>query len=55
MFLWYEDILVGEIITNQTLTVDEALKRLEFDEEKFIAEYEFDDVDYNEFFLTFTA
>ncbi|MFD1176853.1 hypothetical protein ACFQ3W_11155 [Paenibacillus puldeungensis] len=49
MKVFYEDILVGEVITNRSMTVDEALELIGFDEEKFIADNGFDDIDYNEF------
>ena len=47
--LFYEEILVGEITTNKSLTVQEALEQIEFDEQKFITEQGFDDIDYNDF------
>jgi len=31
------------------MTIDEALKLIEFDEQKFIKENGFDDIDYNDF------
>ncbi|MBU8855294.1 hypothetical protein [Bacillus safensis] len=49
MKIYYEDLLVGEVLTNQYLTIDQALELIEFDEEKFISEHGFDDIDYNEF------
>ncbi|GAA0395824.1 hypothetical protein [Paenibacillus motobuensis] len=51
MKIYYEDILVGEVLTNRSLTVGEALELVGFDEEKFIAENGFDDIDYNDFKL----
>jgi len=51
--IMYEDVLVGEVLTNRSLTVDEALKLIGFDEEKFIAEQGWDDIDYNEFKLVY--
>jgi excisionase family DNA binding protein len=47
--LFYEDILVGEIMTNNSLSVDEALNLLDFNEQKFIEDNGFDDIDYNDF------
>ena len=47
--LYYEKILVGEITTNKSLTVDEVLERIEFDEQEFITKHGFDDIDYNDF------
>lgn len=45
----YGDVAVGEIVTNQSLTVDEALKLIEFNEQAFLAEQGWDDLDYNDF------
>jgi len=49
----YEDILVGEILTDRSLSVDEALELIGFDEEKFVSEHGFDDIDYNDFELVY--
>ncbi|MED4492991.1 hypothetical protein [Heyndrickxia coagulans] len=49
--VFYEDILVGEVLTNRSLTVEEALEAIGFDEAKFIEEQGFDDIDYNDFRL----
>lgn len=49
--VYYEDILVGEVLTNQSLTVDKALELIGFDEAKFIEENGFDNIDYNDFRL----
>lgn len=49
----YEDIMVGEILTNQSLTVDQALELIGFNEQKFIEENSFDDIDYNDFKLVY--
>ena len=51
--LYYEEILVGEITTNKTLTIDEVLESIGFDEEKFISKQGFDDIDYNDFELKY--
>jgi len=51
--LFYEEILVGEITTNKSLTVNEALESIGFDEQKFITEQAFDDIDYNDFKLIY--
>ena len=40
--VFYEDILVGEVLTNRSLTVEEALDAIGFDEEKFIEEQGFE-------------
>jgi len=51
MTVFYEEILVGEVMTNKSMTVDEALEMIGFDEEKFLQENGFDDIDYNDFKL----
>lgn len=51
--VFYEDILVGEVLTNRSLTVEEALEVIGFDEEKFIEEQGFDDIDPNDFRLEY--
>lgn len=51
MKVYYEDILVGEVVTNKSLTVNEALELIDFNEEEFIKEQGFDDIDYNDFEL----
>lgn len=51
--IYYDDILVGEVLTNQSLTVEEALELIEFDEQEFIKEQSFDDIDYNDFRLVY--
>jgi len=51
--VFYEDILVGEILTNRSLTVDEALELIEFDEQQFISDNGFDDIDYDDFSLEY--
>lgn len=49
----YENILVGEVYTNRSLSVDEALELIGFDENKFISEQGFEDIDFNEFRLVY--
>lgn len=49
----YENILVGEVYTNRSLSVDEALDLIGFDEAKFIEENGFDEIDYNDFKLVY--
>lgn len=51
--IMYEDVLVGEIMTNRSLTVDEALEVIGFDEKKFLDEQGWDGIDYNEFKLVY--
>ena len=51
--IYYEDILVGEILTNRSLTVDEALDLIGFDEQQFINDNGFDNIDYNDFRLEY--
>lgn len=53
MKVYYEDVLVGEIITNRSMTVKEALELIDFNEEEFVAEQGFDDIDYNDFRLEY--
>lgn len=53
MKVYYEDILVGEITTNQSLTVEEALESINFDEQKFLDQHGFDNIDYNDFKLEY--
>lgn len=53
MKIMYEGILVGEITTNQSLTVEEALDLIEFDEQEFLNEQGFDAIDYNDFELVY--
>lgn len=53
MKIYYEDILVDEVVTNRSMTVDEALELIDFDEQKFIADNGFDDIDYNDFKLEY--
>jgi len=53
MKVFYEEILVGEVMTNKSITVDEALEMIGFDEEKFLQENGFDAVDYNDFKLVY--
>ncbi len=51
--LFYEDLLVAEIVTNRTLSVDEVIDQIEFNEQEFIEQNGFDDIDYNEFRLEY--
>ena len=51
--VFYEEILVGEVVTNKSMTVEEALEAIEFNEEKFVEENGFDDIDYNDFKLVY--
>lgn len=51
--LYYEDILVEDIVTNRSMSVDEVLEIIDFDEEKFISDNGFDDIDYNDFRLEY--
>lgn len=48
-----EDIYVGEVVTNQFMSVDRALDLLSFDEEDFCKEHGFDNIDINEFRLEY--
>ncbi|MCR8641517.1 hypothetical protein NV379_02500 [Paenibacillus sp. N1-5-1-14] len=49
MKMYYEDILVGEVLTNRSMTTDEALELIGFDEEKFISDNGYDNIDHNDF------
>lgn len=51
--VFYEDVLVGEVTTNRSLTVEEALDLIGFDEQEFLDEQGWDDIDYNEFRLVY--
>ena len=53
MKIMYEEILVGEVMTNKSITVEEALKMISFGEEEFLKETGFDDIDYNDFKLVY--
>lgn len=53
MKIYYEDILVGEVLTNRSLHVDEALNLIGFNEQEFIEQQGFDDIDYNNFRLVY--
>lgn len=46
MKLYYDTILLGEIMTNPNMTVDEALNCLDIDMDKFAYEQGWDDWDY---------
>lgn len=48
MKLYYDTILLGEIMTNSNMTVDEALNCLDIDMDKFAYEHGWDDWDYEE-------
>lgn len=51
--VFYGDILVGEILTNQSMTVEQALELIDFNEQEFIEANGFDDIDYNDFRLVY--
>jgi len=53
MKIMYEEILVGEVMTNRSMNVDEVLEMIGFDEDKFLQENGFDGVDYNDFKLVY--
>ena len=53
MKIMYEEILVGEVMTNKSMNVVEALELVGFDEDKFLQENGFDAVDYNDFKLVY--
>lgn len=49
MKIYYGNILVGELINNRSITIDEALELIGFDEKAFKQSHNFDEIDYNEF------
>ena len=57
--LYYDDagveIFVGEVLTNEALTVDEMLNLVSFDESSFKRENGFDEIDYNEFYVRYVG
>ena len=48
MKLFYGDLLLGEVITNHSMTVDEALEVLGIDMDKVAQENGWDDWDFEE-------
>lgn len=48
MKLYYDTILLGEIMTNHSMTVDEALDCLGIDMDEYALEKGWDDWDYEE-------
>lgn len=55
MKIYYENILVGEVITNRSLTINEALELIDFNESDFIAANGFDDIDYGDFRMDYSV
>jgi len=53
MKIMYEGVKVGEVLTNRSLTVDEALKLIDFNEREFLESQGWDDIDYNVFELVY--
>lgn len=53
MKIFYGNILVGEILTNQSMTVEQALGLIGFNEQEFIEANGFDDIDINDFELVY--
>ena len=57
MKVYYYDgidrILIGTIITNRSLTIEEALDILDFDEYEFCLKYDLVGVDYDDFILVY--
>jgi hypothetical protein len=51
--IYYEDILVGASITNRSVSVDEFLMIIGFDEEDFCQRHNLDGLDYNEFKMVY--
>lgn len=48
MRLYYENILLGEVLTNHSMTVDEAIEFIGIDMDKFAEEQGWDDWDWEE-------
>lgn len=46
---YYNDILVGELITNQSIDIDYFLEMVEFNENEFMNKHNLNDIDYNNF------
>lgn len=57
--LYYDDggveIFVGELLTNQALTIDEMLDLVSFDESSFKGAHRLDEIDYNEFYVRYVG
>lgn len=49
--VFYEDILIGEVVTVRSLTLEQALDKVAFDQEKFIEAHGFEAIDYDDFRL----
>lgn len=45
MKLYYEDILLGEVLTNHSMTVDDALEFVGIDMDEYAGEHGWDDWD----------
>lgn len=54
MKVYYGDILIGEVITNRSMTINEALEMVGFNEEQFLSEHGFDDIDHNDFRMDYS-
>ncbi len=46
---YYSNILVGTLITNQSIDIDYFLKMIDFNENDFLIKHNLDDIDYNNF------
>lgn len=55
MKIYYEDVLVGEVVTNKSMTVGDSLDLIGFDEEQFLSEQGWDAIDYNDFSLDYSG
>lgn len=49
MKIYYEDIFISDFHSNRSMTIENMLKQIEFDEQAFKKEYGFDEIDYNQF------
>lgn len=60
MYILYYDaggveIFVGEVLTNQSLTIDEMLDLVSFDESEFKRDHGIEEIDYNEFYVRYVS
>lgn len=56
--LYYDggvEIFVGEVLTNQSLTIDEMLDLVSFDESEFKRDHGIEEIDYNEFYVRYVS
>jgi hypothetical protein len=51
--VFYEDIEIGVILTNSTLTIDEALDLIQFNEQAFLEEQGWDELNPSDFTISY--